>query len=381
MKTKRLVILIIAILLSTTYYNLLYGASNDGIVNSTSIKIEIVPKSIIQNETVRDVRRRIVVSLSTIPSRIDYIRPTIVSIFNQTMKADTVYLVVGNKSSMLDGGKEREKVQLPNFIINMSDHGSLKVLQPEEDLGPVDKLVHALILERENNNTRILYLDDDMIYAPHTIQSLILASELHEQSAIAFSGAKLRSNFRQIRHSDISKDCHPNLYFYMGGLDCYEDRAVDIVQGFMGVVVQPRFFDIDKFLRLVKDASMPIGVRKSDDWLISSHLEMRNITRILVTPHDTKLDNTPQFNTIASKTNALSSDGMHENAMLTAVYLQERLEIWNDYTFTNVSTFSHELRELVYCEAGWRNRCPKGQDRNSATTKINNYLNINVTIS
>jgi len=282
---------------------------------------------------------------------------------------------------MLDGGKEREKVQLPNFIINMSDRGSLKVLQPEEDLGPVDKLVHALILERENNNTRILYLDDDMIYAPHTIQSLILASELHAQSAIAFSGAKLRSNFRQIRHSDISKDCHPNLYFYMGGLDCYEDRAVDIVQGFMGVVVQPHFFDIDKFLRLVKDASMPIGVRKSDDWLISSHLEMRNITRILVTPHDTKLDNTPQFNTIASKTNALSSDGMHENAMLTAVYLQERLGIWNDYTFTNVSTFSHELRELVYCEAGWRNRCPKGQDRNSATTKIDNYLNINVTKS
>lgn len=325
---------------------------------------------------------RLVVSLKTMPSRINYIRPTLESLlFHQTTTVDEIYLTLGSRSlrsgEPAQGKYNRDKI--PSFIGNWSEQGLLTVLTPEIDYGPVDKLLHALIQESNrtgiNSNTRILYLDDDVIYPPHLVQSLYLASERHPKSAVAFSGSKLRSHFRQIKHSNERRDCHPNLYFRLGGVDCHKDLEVDIVQGFMGVMVRLGFFNVSKFVELVRDDTMPLGVRKSDDWLISAHLESRNVKRVLVPPHDASVDNAPQF-TVASKKDALSAYGMHENAMTAARYLQQRLGIWNNYTFANVSAFSEDMLDLLYCEAGLAKRCPNGKKYLSVTAKLDQALNI-----
>ena len=144
----------------------------------------------------------------------------------------------------------------------------------------------------------------------------------------------------------------------------------------MGVMVPLGFLNVSKFVELVRDDAMPLGVRKSDDWLISAHLESRNVKRVLVPPHDASVDNAPQLNPVAFKTDALSAYGMHENSMTAAWYLQQRLGIWNNHIFANVSAFSEDMLDLLYCEAGLARRCPNGESYWSVTARLDQALNI-----
>ncbi|KAL7553405.1 hypothetical protein ACHAWF_016683 [Thalassiosira exigua] len=212
---------------------------------------------------------RIVASMKTIPSRIRHIRPTIQSmLFNQTMPVDKLYLCVGAGSIGRYGKKTIQRKtsghDVPGFIADWAGHGLLKLLFPPEDLEPVDKLLHALILESANrsgprHNTRIIYMDDDVIYPPHLVESLYLASLHHPRSAVAFSGARLRGGFRQIRHSNERLDRHPNLYFWLGDVDRHNDLRVDVIQGFMEVPFPAGVLRAGEFLDLAAARSAQVG--------------------------------------------------------------------------------------------------------------------------
>ena len=86
---------------------------------------------------------RLVMSLKTMPSRINYIRPTLESLlFHQTTTVDEIYLTLGSRSlgsaETIQGGQYNRDT-IPSFIGNWSDQGLLTVLTPETDFGPVDK--------------------------------------------------------------------------------------------------------------------------------------------------------------------------------------------------------------------------------------------------
>lgn len=336
---------------------------------------------------------RLVISLKTIPSRIERIRPTIDSLLNQTRRADEIFVCVvaspkDSGSNGSNGSNATTTDVLPEFLREYRSRGLLKFFRPSVDRGAIDKLLHVLRHEASrignetdggsSGDTKILYLDDDMIYPPFLVESLSKAADRHPDSAVAFSGARLRDRFRQIRHTDPELDVHPNLYFYAGGLDAKSDKRVDIVQGFMGVVVRPRFFDVDDFVNLAAEENLPSAVRKSDDWIVSSYLESVGVDRMLVVPHDESLDNTPVMNEAASIVDALSSQGMHENAMFTAAYFKARFGIWQNRTLENVTAFDRKMMDLLYCEAswGWRGRCPDGVSRADSTGLLDGLLNV-----
>lgn len=135
---------------------------------------------------------------------------------------------------------------------------------------------------------------------------------------------------------------------------------------------------VDEFANFAADENLPSAVRKSDDWIISSYLESVGVDRVLVVPHDELLDNTPVMNEAVSTVDALSSQGMHENAMFTAAYVKDRLGIWRNRTFENVTAFDRYMMDLLYCEAarGWRGRCPDGVTRSDSTGLLDGLLNI-----
>ncbi len=322
---------------------------------------------------------RLVISLTTFASRVNYIYPTLESlIFNQTINADEVFLTITGESS------------LPEFVSNWTQQGLLTVLHPEKDYGSVEKILRVLIHESQSmplrfhlagktpflkETTRIIYLDDDVIYPPRLVESLLQASEKYPDSAVAFSGCKLRSNFRQIAHSDVNKNRHPNLYFWLGGFDSHRDRVVDLVQGFTGVLVKLGFFNVSEFVDFATDEKMPSYARKSDDIVISGYLESRNVTKVVTSLQGNWSfeGNSVKLNTIASSTDALSSQGMHQNAMMTTLYMQRRFRIWRNFTFYNVSEFSEEVMKLLNCEAGGKFRCP-GVSKAAATKQLDKLL-------
>ena len=289
-------------------------------------------------------RLRLVVSLSTIPSRIHLLEPTLKSLIDkQTRKPDLLYLVLPKKRKpdML------LNYTIPPFIERYQRRGKLKILTPEWDYGSISKILPTLV--QEPSDASIVYLDDDVLYDQTLLQTLMSKSLQYPGCAICLSGVLLRNHFRQVGHTELHKNQHPYLFCQTTGTLLFGEAAVDIAQGFMGVLVQPSYFDVRKLQRLVERVDLPDGVRKSDDFIVSAHLETQNITRMLVegTPSRVRQD--------AASIDKLSVY-MYMHAMEAACFLQRELGIWADHKFVNPALLSEPERNAIHCEAG-RGHC------------------------
>jgi len=318
----------------------------------------------------QDDTRRVVVSMKTMPSRIQYIKPTLDSLLQkQSLLPDTFYLALPQRDWKVENHPLLEKYIIPDFLHSYIEKGNITILQPEFDYGPIDKMIHALSAERDANNIDYLmiYLDDDVIYHPTFIQNLVKKGNEYPDAVVAFSGTTLRSNFRQIAYKDPElMDRHPYLFYFISEIPPFRsDMRVDIVQGFTGVLIRPRYFDFAEFLAFVQEftksndviagGKLGIGNRglvwKADDFIISAYLEYRNVTRFLVSG-----GGFPDINKRASKTNALNKM-MHLQAMEASTYLQKKLNIWKNYTFFDIWSSPPELLDLINCESGNKVYC------------------------
>ena len=305
---------------------------------------------------------RLVISIKTMPERIQYIQPTLDSLlFHQTVPFDRLYLVLPEQRPSTNS-----QYVIPEFVTNYSHRGLLTILRPAHDFGAIDKMIHTLpveyeIYQKQQHSTllqedqfRILYCDDDMIYDPRFVELLASKSDEYPNDVVALSGGNLTSHFRQIGHSDPhhKSNRHPYLYYWVGGVDSQGDPIVDIVQGFMGVVVRLSFFHVHEFVSLAGNASFPEGVRRLDDFVICGYLESRNITRRCV---DGGL--VPHPNPTPSRIGNLGKT-MHRNAMIAASFLQREWGIWSQYTFEPYEQLSERIRNLIDCEARHAHCCP-----------------------
>lgn len=107
---------------------------------------------------------KIVVSLTTIPERIEIVWISIESIFRQTVKPDKVILYLG-KDKFKD-------TQLPPSLLKLVDKGL--TISYCEDLKPHTKYFYALA---DFNNCTVITVDDDVIYPSDTIANLVNLSE------------------------------------------------------------------------------------------------------------------------------------------------------------------------------------------------------------
>ena len=203
------------------------------------------------------------------------------------------------------------------------------------------------------------------------MESLIRKGLEFPDSVAAFSGYTRRSHFRQIRHGSPRSryDQHPNLYYLLSGTESLpDDEIVDVVQGFTGVLIRPRYFHYVDFLSLVKnitDRQNDSLMWKADDYIISGYLEQQNITRRVVVG-----GSPPNLNKGAAGKDNLGS-GMHRQAMSTAFDLQHRLDIWQNYNFVNYTSLSQHQQDLVDCEAGHSWACKKVTGGGNASSRIN----------
>jgi hypothetical protein len=127
---------------------------------------------------------RVIVSFTTIPSRVNALPFMLESLVGQTRRLEAVYL---NVASMTAKGvpynfKELEAIlspfqdQLPLFINHVS----------YPDVGPIMKLAPVLDLEQDPQ-TLIILVDDDTIYSPNVVDTLVAGFSTH-QTAVGFAG-------------------------------------------------------------------------------------------------------------------------------------------------------------------------------------------------
>ena len=99
---------------------------------------------------------KLIISLTTIPTRIDKIANVLESLLNQTIKADMIYINIPKKYSRFS-----ECAKVPDFITNKYND-RVKIFYLEEDYGPATKFIGSLLNPDISDKDIILITDDDI---------------------------------------------------------------------------------------------------------------------------------------------------------------------------------------------------------------------------
>jgi len=134
------------------------------------------------------------------------------------------------------------------------------------------------------------------------------------QTALAFSGKTLRSDFRQIAYKNIEMDCHPYLYYLISETPPFRSDMQWISWRVRESLIIRRFFDCAEFLAPVHTTSAGNGAFGKQLTIISAYLEYRNITRILLSGGIFLV-----MNEVSSKIDALNSM-LHLSALEATLY-------------------------------------------------------------
>jgi hypothetical protein len=204
--------------------------------------------------------RRVIVSLSTVPDRINKLRPTIRSFLKQTRPPDEIVLAIPEFSV-----REQRPYVVPKYISRLP---RVRILRCREDWGPATKFIAAVRdeLAAARPNTLIMVVDDDRVYPRDALETYLHYSEQLPDAALCFRGAAMPSTLdwddaKMIRASELR-----------------QPRPVAVITGCGSYLIQPRFFNESLW-----DYSVaPQVAFHIDDIWISGWLSRRGVKRYVV---------------------------------------------------------------------------------------------------
>lgn len=185
-----------------------------------------------------------IISLTTIPPRMDRIRPTLESLLRQTAKIDTLILWIP---------RAYRRPEFGSFTLPEMPAG-VEIRRCDIDYGPATKVLPAVEAFR-GTDARILYCDDDRIYDARWAERLLAASDVHPTACIAAVGEvvaltmkkafKATPTYRTLARATLGVFSA----VYRRGMRALEADAgrVDICKGYGGVLVRPHFFGPQAF--------------------------------------------------------------------------------------------------------------------------------------
>ena len=202
---------------------------------------------------------RLVVSLTTIPGRLRRIYPVLRSLIAQSEPFDAIYL---NLTEVSRKGVAYELKEFMNelHLLGMSEQIIVNI--EEKDSGPSMKLLPTLKREREPE-TRILTVDDDMIFSPSLCWTFKEAARRNPNSALSLSGWIVGDSDYEIVHS-VKK----------------ETRA-DWIQGTTGILYKRAWLFDDELEDYSKETLAEL-LKKHDDHWFSIYLAKKGIPRIVI---------------------------------------------------------------------------------------------------
>ncbi len=200
---------------------------------------------------------RVVVSLTTIPSRINRIWPCLNSILCQTRPPDLVYLTIPLWSK-----RERCGYNIPESL--MTEPG-IVLHRCREDRGPILKLYETLKKET-NPRTLIITVDDDTVYPRHLIRVLLGYHKKLPGAVLGFRGWQLPESGKFLDRRILYGNCVKT------------PIKVDVLSGISMVMYQRNQFQDDFFTRY----GLPESAFFVDDICISGYLAQKGIHKYLL---------------------------------------------------------------------------------------------------
>ena len=204
----------------------------------------------------------IVVTLTTLPSRINRLDLTLKSLLRQRVAPAAIRINVPRESR-----REGVAYAIPAWLARLR---SVTIVRTG-DVGPVTKVLPSLLDSPANQ--RLLVVDDDRVFHPHFVKQFAAWSDRHPDAALAGSGwdapADLVDRPTTLRATLVGRAPAPIKSTRVRGC-----REVDIVQGVSGYLVRPRFFDL---AAVVDYANAPEAAFFVDDVWISAHCHARKL--------------------------------------------------------------------------------------------------------
>ncbi|MDF0599504.1 hypothetical protein P1J78_02060 [Psychromarinibacter sp. C21-152] len=176
-------------------------------------------------------RSEIVVTLTTTPSRIALLEPTLKSLLDQTRPPARITLNLPRHST-----RENRAYEIPAPLNRLA---SLQIRRCD-DLGPGTKLIPSV--QAEPPDTPLVVVDDDRIYPPWLLARYERAAAAQPDRALTMAGwvapPDLVDRMTTIRANLFMRPPAP-----IRASRLRKPRRVDIFQGVMSYLVRPRFFD------------------------------------------------------------------------------------------------------------------------------------------
>ena len=213
-----------------------------------------------------------VISLTTIPPRLNKIEPTLRSLLNQDADISEVRLNIPKRYRRSNYSLD----DVPCFP------NGVRVVLTEEDFGPATKVLPT-VLDLINTNAKILFCDDDHIYPRDWASTLLAASRKKPNCCIVLRGYDLdkhkhwSGNLKRKllpRAAMKPKDASYRI-IRSSSLGLYKPARftsgyVDILMGYGGVLLQPNMIPSETF-------DIPDHIWTVDDPWLSSHLTRNGI--------------------------------------------------------------------------------------------------------
>jgi hypothetical protein len=220
--------------------------------------LDALDRACAENPRVADV----VVTLTTLPSRIDRIEPTLKSLLRQTVRPKAIRLNVPATSR-----REGTAYRVPEWLRRLRSITIVRV----DDYGPATKLIPAL--QDSPADQRLLVVDDDRIYQPYLIEQMMRNAGQHPDVAITSSGwdapADLTDRPTTLMATLRGRAPAPLKCTRVRGV-----RVVDILQGLGGYLVRPSFFDRQA---IADYTGAPDAAFFVDDVWISAHCRVPKV--------------------------------------------------------------------------------------------------------
>lgn len=197
---------------------------------------------------------RIIGSMTTIPSRIDHIRPAIESAFAQTRPIDHLEINIPHVCV-----RTKETYVIPAWLEGMDR----VQIHRTEDYGSITKIAPTLLRHRREPDTWIWSLDDDFSYQLDQLELLLRCPDPQEGRIVTRHGGIILAG------GEIS---------FCGGYG-----KVTFIEGH-GTVLYPTSCIRDDFLRYVEISAGNMECRSSDDAVLSFYFNYHRVPIHLQNP-------------------------------------------------------------------------------------------------
>ena len=226
----------------------------------------------------------IIASMTTIPSRIQMVKPVIEAVLNQTIKVEALEFNIPFTCQ-----RTKEDYRIPEWLSQMEN---VRIFRTP-DFGAITKIAPTLLRRIDDDITHIWSVDDDCAYPKNQLELLVSRYQPNKKRILTRYGGSINRG-----HDFQSR---------FGG-----EGPVTFLEGFGGVLYPPDCIGSD-FEYYVKSTSLNDHCRRGDDIVLSMYFNQRGVEIYFYNNPSTE---TPYFVEgwlPHATTDALSEGGHNEN--------------------------------------------------------------------